>query len=707
MAKMKSALFAFIILCVLSLSVAAAPTATYTHRDNADGSTTPVLSRETYTAVKTITAKSLGLEDSLEGITDIYCANDGSIYILCGEYPRLIVLNPDYTFHSELFIQDGDGMYVDYTGSQGIMVEDDGTIYIADTNNARILVTDSEGTVQSVLELPESNIIPSDFIYQPQKLARDNKGYTYILSLGSYYGAIMYSPDNVFLGFYGSNTVQATALDTMSFIWDLLTSNDNKKSGSTKKLPYSFVDLCIDNQDYMYTCSGTTTSTYTNGTGQIRRLSPGGSNILYRRSLDDEAIISTNFNFAESKVIGRLGKPIVQNISSIDISDNGFIYALDETYGKIYIYDTDCNLLSAFGGVSGENTQTGLFNSAVSLALSGNSILIADSKNCSVTVFNITEYGTFLQQAQSLYLKGDYTDAKGLWQQVLSMDRGNQLAYRGLSKAYYVEEDYEAAMQYAKNGLDYATYDLAYQYVQKQFVAKNFIWLLPLALLLLGALAVFLIIVNKQKITLIKNEKLHTLTIVSLHPFRAFNNIKYKQQGSLLIGSILLVLFYLTSTLKFTASGFLFTRQTAENYNTLYTLVQTVGLVLLWSLVNWAVCSLFSGKGKLKEVFIATVYALVPVIVYTILYVILSHVLSLSGLTFMNGLYTVVLVFTFFLLSVGIMTVHEFNFFQFIKTGVVTLLGMILSVFIIFMIVILLQQFWNFLYTVYMEVAYR
>ena len=68
----------------------------FSHIDKQDGSRETVLSREMYYADKYITANSIGLENALEGLTDVCYGNNGEIYILCGENSRIIELNPDY-----------------------------------------------------------------------------------------------------------------------------------------------------------------------------------------------------------------------------------------------------------------------------------------------------------------------------------------------------------------------------------------------------------------------------------------------------------------------------------------------------------------------------------------------------------------------------------------------------------------------------------
>jgi len=694
---------------LFSLTVSAAPTDSYNRQDQPGGNSVPVITREMHTATQSITAAILGLDKPLEGLTDIFSGEDGTIYILCGKRSRLIQLNKDYTLKKELTIKDQDGNEADFTGAQGIYADKNKNIYIADTSNARVLITDSDGLIKDIWEVPQSALIPNEFLYQPIAIDMDNKGYVYILSNGSYYGSLAFSPQGVFMGFFGANTVKASALDTMAFLWDKITGNDTKRAASVKTLPYSFVDLCIDPDGYMVTCTGSL-NPYENGEGQIRKIGPDGSNILYKRNTRGNSVSSSIVNFLEKRLVVRqnnLSHYIAQDIVSINVNEKGFIYALDKTNGTIYLYDGECNLLNAFGGGLGTGRQLGVFNAPISLTLHESSVLVADSSNNSITVFNITDYGSLVLTAQSMYLKGDYTEAKLLWEQVLAEDSGNQFAYRGLAMACYSEGNIEAALDYAKAGLDYTVYDLAWQTIITDFLARNFIWIFIGAIVLIAGITTLLVYIKKRKAVLITNPKIKTVLAVPFHPFRSFEELKCKKQGSLIIAAALTTLLFIAFMMSATASGFLFTDVSPQQYNIFYTLAQTVGLLLLWTISNWLICSMFSGKGRLREIFTATAYSLTPLIIFTFVRVILSNFMPFSGTGFLNGLQTAVWVFTFFLLCIAMITVHEYDFFKFFLTGIVVVFFMILVVFILFMISILLMQFWDFIKSVYEEIAYR
>ena len=695
------------ILLSFAFSVSATePTDSFVHEETESGGVVSVPSREMYSATRVITANSLGLEKSITELNDICCDTSGNTYLLSADRSLIIVLNKDYTLNRTMKILNESGEEENFDGAQGIYVDSDYNLYVCDTKNSRILVADINGKLLSTIGEPQSSLIPEDFFFQPCSITKNSRGYTYILSLGCYYGALAYSPEGKFLGFYGSNTVKSTALDTLAYLWNRLTQTDAKKSLSVKKLPYSFVDLCLDSKGYMVTCTGSVDDS-TNGTGQIRKLSPGGDDILYKTGFDGTSITASGYNFVEEKIIKRYGVNKPQNIISVDIDSYGFIYALDGMHSLVYVYDEECNMISGFGGGADYMKRLGVFDNVSSIKVNGSDVLVSDVDNCALTVFERTEYGKLLAEAQSLYLQGEYERAKPLWEQVLALNGSSQLAYRGLAMSSINEKNYDDALYYSKIGLEYSVYDTAWKVVRDKYIAQNFWWIFGLFVAVVGGLIAFGVVVKKKQLVLIKNERVKLALSSPIHPFNSFNDIKYKSKGSIIIALVILFLYYFAKVLEATASGFLFTRINTATYNTVYTLLETAGVVVLWCICNWLVASLFTGNGRFKDVFIATTYSLIPIVIYTFIRVVLSHVLSLSGLSIMDGLYTVVLIFTFFILSIAIMTAHEYDFFKFLSTSIITVLLMILVVFVIFLVGVLLGQVGDFIASVFQEVFYR
>ena len=661
-----------------------------------------VYTRPMYNANQSVFASDLGLQ-SLEKLSDIY-ARDGKLYVMESAQGQLIVTDENYNVLQTIKTVTGpSGEEITFVGARGVYVDKYGKIYIADTDHNRVLILDSEGKYVNQLLKPESEMWPDELLYNPVAVVVDNMDYVYVLSDGSYYGAVMYTPEYEFKGFFGANTVSTSTLAVLKRVYDLLFTNNTKLSKSAKALPYSFVDMELGADGYLYTCTGATKGQ--TAKGSLKRLNPTGSNILKDKT-SDTTKDSNEVVFATESTSKMNCLPIGHDLSNVTVDENNYTYVLDSSYGRIYMYDIECNLLTTIGGGVTSGTQDGTFKNAKAITVMNGTLYgIDETKGCIVS-FTINEYGKLVQKAQTKTINGDYVDAEPLWYEVLRQDTNNILAYRGIAKAELINENYNEAMKYAKLGFDRGVYSQAYEYVREDFLARNFILIVVIIILVIVALVVLLKLKKKHGITLIKNKKLRVALSMVTHPADSLYEIKYNGQGSWIIGTLIVAVWYVFKIIG-VSTGFIYNKSDINDVNAWYSLVQTFGLVILFSVANWAVSVLFEGKGKLKDVYAITCYSTIPLVIQSALYDILSNVLTAGESSYISIITYVCYILTAVILIMGIITIQDFSFGKFLFTTIVTVLAMLLIVFIIFLLAILLQQAGDFVKTVFMEVAYR
>lgn len=663
--------------------------------------------RATYEYYTSIDGGTLGI-GPLSEPNDVCTDSYGNVYIADTGNGRLVLLNPDLTLRGVISNMTYEGQPVDITGSLGLFAKDDGTIYIADTVHERVVVCDVNGTVLDILTLPEADVIPDDFLYRPKRIAIDSKGYLYVVSEGSYYGALLYGPDGEFSSFYGSNTVASTLGDFFKKVWDRIFSNDTKKSQGLKSLPFQFTDIAVDAEDFIFTATGAT-SIYSTDPGQLKKLSPGGINILKDKTASSVASSdSLQFSDAAKSVRSASTTNRTSSLASITVSNDGFMYAADTSYGRMYVYDQNCNPIAVFGGGVGAASQKGMTSSISSIALgTDRKVIVTDRISNSLQVYEITDYGKLLLDAQAMTVAGAYVESKPLWEQVLKLDRNCQLAYRGLAKVALIEEDYEAALEYAKIGIDQDTYANAFEFVRADYLTDNFTWIFLIIVVLVGGLAALLYITGKKEVKLVKNRHLSMMFRCILHPFEGFTKIRYEGEGSVLLATIILVIFYISSFVQQMYGGFMYQIFDKTTFNSFIVLLGTVGLVLLWVICNWGMATLFEGKGNVKHIYICTCYSLVPITFYNFVYTALSNFVVPDEELIITVIYAVCFALTAIMFCVSVMTVHEFGFGKFVGITIISVIAMLVVVFILFMIGILVQQFGTFFITIYKEVKYR
>ena len=666
------------------------PYDTYTYVETADGKKA-IPSKALYDVAGILDGKTLNFE-GFQGIQDIYVTEENEVYVLDSTAGKIIILNADLSLKKIISKFEYQGKEISLNAPQGIFVEKNKTIWVADTENKRVLHLEESGKIIAEWGTPKGELIPEDLKFFPMKIAIDNKGYVYILCRGSYYGAMVYNSDGEFLSFYGANKVKTGLLGGLQRIFQRMFASNEKLAVSTKKLPYQFLDFEIDGEDFVYTVSSSEV-------GQIRKLGPNGENSLFNGSDN-----SDSFNFGDNEFYtSDFGVNIKQNFTSLTVDESGNIFILDSNYGRIYIYDSKCRNIGVFGGGLSKGTQQGTFMLPGSITVFKEGLLVSDSLGGNVTYFTPTDYGKSIFSAGVASAKGEYDEAVTLWNDVLKENTSCQLAYRNIAKAYYAKGEYDLAIENAEKGMDQDMYAKAYKEINEEFVSNNFWWLFIVVVALVTALAVFMVISVKKKIVLIRNEKWRIATRVLIHPFETFNDIKYKQKGSVGIAVILTLLFYVLTILGKEYGGFMYSLPGKSGIDAFYTFLGTVGIVVLFAVVNWAMSTLFEGKGRFGEIFIATAYSLIPMIIYRLVYIVGSHFAIPGEVSLLTYVAIFCYIATALLLVIGQIIVNDYSLAKTLAVGVLTLLGMIIIGILCFAMVILTQNIAGFAISVFNE----
>lgn len=170
---------------------------------------------------------------------------------------------------------------------------------------------------------------------------------------------------------------------------------------------------------------------------------------------------------------------------------------------------------------------------------------------------------------------------------------------------------------------------------------------------------------------------------------------------------IIFVLFFVFKVLETTAGGFMYVEYNPDKYNSALIFVSTFCLLLLWCIVNWGLCTLFEGKGTFREIVAVTGFAFIPQIIYSIFFIIASHVLVYSEEAIITGAYFICWLVTIVVLLVELSVIHDYSFFRAIGMSIVTIIGMVAVAFLLLLVLTLFQDVTEFIGSVYDEIAYR
>lgn len=435
----------FIVMSCNVVSISAAPYRSYNYTTEKEETASPDL----YSVNKVIYGSLLDCGSFIEA-QDLFVDANDQLYLLDSANSRVLIFDSDYNFKRELkeFNYNGEKLIISQ-GAEGLFFQDaTQKLFIADTNNNRIIVSDLYGNVSSIFLKPKSVLIDEKTDYKPTKIIVDNNGNMYVISKNINTGAVMADQNNKFIGFYGTNKIKETALIKIERLW--------KKLLSGEESDYSFQPVAINNlfwgkDRFVYSVS--TRNQYL--ISEICKLNALGDNVLMQTEFAD---ISNN-----DKV----------ELFDISVDVDGFFSALDRYNGKIYTYDSEGNLISAFGGM-GE--QAGLFKIPTSISYnSRKELIVLDSEKDTITVFSPTEYAEKTFKALKLFQDGKYVDSKEYLDEAIKINPNFNLMYTGLGKADYMLGDYSKAMTEFKLGNNKEEYSNAKQANRNQILSRNFL----------------------------------------------------------------------------------------------------------------------------------------------------------------------------------------------------------------------------------------
>ena len=670
---------------------------------NGQGKTVLVQQKDVFVSNRYLQGQDFGIGE-FNAINDI-CVCGNYIYLLDSGNSRVVVLDNNYQFVRVIdSIKNGEEA-LDLSSANGLYVTNSGAIYIADSTKQYVVVANADGIVKKIITKPDSPIIPDNLEFKAIKVVEDKDGFIFVLCKGVYYGALVFTQDYEFSGFFGANQTSATVFDAIKNFFVNTLKSEAQYEFSLRELPYEFDDI-YEKGGFIYTATANSES----GKGQIRKLSYSGINILNR---DGDS--ADNFAFGNGETIQLIDRTTaIEHFSAVAVDDKGYIYALDSTYGRVFVYDTGCNLVTAFGGGKGLGEQVGTFKNATELAINGKDILVVDSHTNSLTVFTLTDFGKLLFSAMEKTNNGDFEGAYPLWLNVKEQDGYNQLAYVGIANYYISIEDYKSALEYAKLGYERDIYERAFEQVRLNLLSENFAIIFIVAIIAIIGIIVYL--VWRKKHPREKREPGIVLTslLAPLRPIQTSLKIKTlrKQKSKQLniymfIAFGIMFLMFIGKVLETTWGGFMYSDYDPDKYNSAMVLITTVGIAVLWCVVNWGLCTLFEGKGTFKEIVIATGFALIPQIIYSIFFIIASQFLVYSEQVILTGAQSICWIITIVVLLVELTIIHDYSFFRAIGMGIVTILGMVLCAFLILLVLTLFQDVLEFIRSVYNEVVFR
>lgn len=191
------------------------------------------------------------------------------------------------------------------------------------------------------------------------------------------------------------------------------------------------------------------------------------------------------------------------------------------------------------------------------------------------------------------------------------------------------------------------------------------------------------------------------------HPMDAYYEIRHRERGSVPIAALLVILFSFTFSINRMAASFIVNDVDPLTVNALPELISVFLLYGLFCVGNWSITCLMNGEGRLKDTVIAVGYALIPMIVCFNIGTVFSQFVTEEEGAFYTIIVGLGIAYGMIMALIGIMQIHNYTLGKTLITIFLTFVAMLIIIFLALLLFDLLNQLYNFIYSIYQELIFR
>lgn len=202
-------------------------------------------------------------------------------------------------------------------------------------------------------------------------------------------------------------------------------------------------------------------------------------------------------------------------------------------------------------------------------------------------------------------------------------------------------------------------------------------------------------------------EKAYYLKNALFHPFEAFYEIRFRDKGSLPLAAIILVIYGIIQCITKQYTGFVINTNNLAEMNSVSVFISSIMLVIIFTVANWTITTLFGGKGDMEAIFTVITYSLVPYIFTKLLVVFLSNFIIEEEAMIIYMLEGMGIVWFVFLAFSGLCVIHEYGMFKNIASLLATAVSAFLIVFLAVLFLTLEEKMFGFISDIIREFIRR
>lgn len=191
------------------------------------------------------------------------------------------------------------------------------------------------------------------------------------------------------------------------------------------------------------------------------------------------------------------------------------------------------------------------------------------------------------------------------------------------------------------------------------------------------------------------------------HPLDGYWDLTHERRGTYAAANTILILTLIARVMKLRFTSFIFMRVYWEDLNIFLYLASVLFPLALFVVGNWALTTLFDGKGRLGQVYMATCYALTPYPLMQFPLMIFSNFVTVDEAEFYSVLSAISVIWMGLLIMSAMGQIHEFSMGKNILFIVASLFAMLVIVFILLLFFSMISQGISYFVSLGKELLFR
>lgn len=191
------------------------------------------------------------------------------------------------------------------------------------------------------------------------------------------------------------------------------------------------------------------------------------------------------------------------------------------------------------------------------------------------------------------------------------------------------------------------------------------------------------------------------------HPLDGFWDLTHEKRGTLAAANTILILTLLARIFKLQYTSFIFSKVYWEGINIFLYIASVVFPLALWCVGNWGLTTLFEGKGRLKDIYIATCYGFTPYPLIQFPLIVFSNFVTVDEAEFYQIVDVISLVLCVLLIIAAMMQIHEYKLSKTLFFCIATLFAMLVLVFILLLFFSMISQGISYFISMGREIIFR